>query len=137
MYNTYDPQARDMILYFLKTHFPDKEGLVTPIYPLQTDIDEEKLKQLFNRHDYKEDYKILNQEVRKLGINVPPLVNAYMSLSPKMRTFGTALNHEFGNVEETGILIAISEILEDKKKRHMETFLKEDNPDLIQIIKVC
>ena len=136
MYNTYDPQARDMILYFLKTHFPDKEALVTPIYPLQTDTDEETLKHLFNRHDYKEDYKILNQEVRKLGINVPPLVNAYMSLSPKMRTFGTALNHEFGNVEETGILIAISEILEDKKKRHMETFLKEDNPDLKQIIKV-
>ena len=59
-----------------------------------------------------------------------------MSLSPKMRTFGTAINQEFGEVEETGILIAIDEILADKKKRHMETFLKDNNIDLRQIIKV-
>ena len=57
---------------------------------------------------------------------MPPLVNAYMSLSPKMRVFGTAINHEFGEVEETGILIAINEILEDKKKRHIETYLEEE-----------
>ncbi len=136
MYNTYDTEARDMILYFLNLHFPDKENLVTPIHPLQTNTDEEKLKKLFNHNDFKEDYKALNQEVRKLGINVPPLINAYMSLSPKMRTFGTAINKEFGEVEETGILIAINEILEDKKKRHMETFLKDANIDQIQIIKI-
>lgn len=136
MYNTYDTKARDMLLYFLKLHFPDKDDLITPIHPLRTNVDEETLKKLFHHNDFKEDYKILNQEVRKLGINVPPLVNAYMSLSPKMRTFGTAINNEFGEVEETGILIAIDEILEEKKKRHMETFLKEANLDQIQIIKV-
>jgi hypothetical protein len=42
-----------------------------------------------------------------------------------MRTFGTAINHEFGEVEETGILIAIDEILEEKKKRHIESFLEQ------------
>lgn len=136
MYNTYDTKARDMILYFLKLHFPDTSGLITPIHPLETDPDTEMLKNLFNGNDFKEDYKILNQEVRKLGINVPPLINAYMSLSPKMRTFGTAINQEFGEVEETGILIAIDEILEEKKKRHMETFLKDATLDQIQIIKV-
>jgi hypothetical protein len=136
MYNSYDKEARDMILYFLKLHFPDPDGLVIPIHPLQTDPDTEKLRNLFNHHDFKEDYKVLNQEVRKLGINVPPLVNAYMSLSPRMRTFGTAINREFGEVEETGILITIDEILEEKKKRHMETFLKDVTLDQIQIIKV-
>ena len=137
MYNTYDPKARDMILYFLKTHFHDKEGLVTPIHPLQTNTNEEILKKLFHNNDFKKDYKILNREVRKLGINVPPLIHAYMSLSPKMRTFGTAINHEFGNVEETGILIDINEILEEKKKRHIETFLKDAHTDRMQIIKAC
>lgn len=134
MYNTYNTEARNMILYFLKLHFPDKEHLVTPIHPLQTDIDEEKMKALFCHDNFKDNYKVLNQEVRKFGINVPPLVNAYMSLSPKMRVFGTAINHEFGEVEETGILIKINEILEEKKKRHIETFLKEEclNPHLIK-----
>lgn len=120
MYNTYNTEARNMILYFLKKHFPDEESLVSPIYPLQTDTNEDLMKDLFCNNDFKDDYKILNQEVRKLGINVPPLVNAYMSLSPKMKVFGTAINHEFGEVEETGILIKIDEILEEKKKRHIE-----------------
>ncbi|MDR3266571.1 MAG: GNAT family N-acetyltransferase, partial [Tannerella sp.] len=121
MYNTYDVEARNMILYFLQLHFPDKENLVTPIFPLDTQSDDAMMRQLFNGENYKEDYKTLNQEVRKRGINVPPLISAYMSLSPKMRTFGTTINHEFGEVEETGILIAIDEILEEKKKRHIES----------------
>ena len=123
-----------MILYFLGMHVPDADKLVTPVYPLQTDMDLERMKDLFHYDNFKENYKVLNQEVRKFGINVPPLVNAYMSLSPKMRVFGTAINHEFGDVEETGILIAINEILEDKKKRHIETYLKEEGQtaDLIR-----
>lgn len=134
MYNTYNPEARNLILYFLGQHFPDPEKLITPVHPLETNMDEEKMKALFKNNNFKEDYKILNQEVRKFGINVPPLVSAYMSLSPKMRVFGTAVNHEFGEVEETGILIAIDEILEDKKKRHIETYLNEEgqSADLIR-----
>jgi hypothetical protein len=128
MYNTYNEDARDMVLYFLQKHFPDNDNLITPIYPLQTDSDPERLKALFHSDNFKDNYRILNQEVRKFGINVPPLVNAYMSLSPKMRTFGTAINHDFGEVEETGILIAIDEILEEKKKRHIETYLMEEYP---------
>lgn len=126
MYNTYNHIGRNMILYFLQKHFPDPDGLVVPTHPLQTDIDVESMKQLFEFDNFKDDYKVLNQEIRKLGINVPPLVNAYMSLSPKMRVFGTAVNHEFGDVEETGIMIAIDEILEEKKRRHVESYLRDN-----------
>ena len=134
MYNTYNSEARNMILYFLNMHFPDPEKLITPACPLETDTDLKKMQELFKYDNFKDNYKVLNQEVRKFGINVPPLVNAYMSLSPKMRVFGTAINHEFGEVEETGILIAIDEILEDKKKRHIETYLNEEgkSADLIR-----
>lgn len=126
MYNTYHQQARDLILYFLSYHFPDPDRLIQPIEPLQTTIDEARMREIFHYDNFKDNYKVLNQEVRKLGFNVPPLVNAYMSLSPKMRVFGTAINHEFGEVEETGILIAIDEILEEKKKRHVESYLQEE-----------
>ena len=134
MYNTYNSEARNMILYFLNMHFPDPEKLITPVYPLETGTDLEKMQELFKYDNFRDNYKVLNQEVRKFGINVPPLVNAYMSLSPKMRVFGTAINHEFGEVEETGILIAIDEILEEKKKRHIETYLNEEgqSADLIR-----
>ncbi|MDR2147889.1 MAG: hemolysin, partial [Tannerella sp.] len=125
MYNTYDTEARNMILYFLHLHFPDNEKLITPICPLNTQSDEQYLSRLFGGKDYRKDYKTLNQEVRKRGINVPPLISAYMSLSPRMKTFGTAINHEFGDVEETGILIKIDEILEEKKKRHIESYFEQ------------
>mgnify|MGYP007023326818 FL=1 len=93
-----------------------------PIHPLQLEADTEELRKLFVYEDFKEDYKILNSEVRKLGYNIPPLVNAYMGLSPTMKMFGTAINDEFGDVEETGILIAVDEIREEKRRRHIETF---------------
>lgn len=122
MYPSYSRYGRDMILYFLKKHFEDKEKLIVPMQPLQLEVPTEELERLFTEDDFKEDYKILNTEVRKLGYNIPPLVNAYMGLSPTMKMFGTAINYEFGNVEETGILIAVDEIREEKRKRHIDTF---------------
>ena len=119
MYPSYHRQGRDMILYFLKKHFGDKENLITPMKPLEMEAKEEDLAALFCKNTFKEDYKILNCEIRKLGYNIPPLVNAYMSLSPTMRMFGTAINYGFGDVEETGILIAVDEILAEKRIRHI------------------
>ena len=43
------------------------------------DISESELAAIFTEDDFKADYRILNREVRKLGYNIPPLVNAYMS----------------------------------------------------------
>ena len=132
MYPSYNRFGRDMIFYFLKKHFNDKDKLITPMQPLLIETDEKVLEKLFCYDTFKEDYKVLNTEVRKLGYNIPPLVNAYMSLSPTMRMFGTAINDGFGDVEETGILIAVDEILEEKRVRHIESYLRE-HPEALQI----
>ena len=132
MYPSYNRFGRDMILYFLKKHFNDKDKLITPMRPLLIETDEKVLEKLFCHDTFKEDYKVLNAEVRKLGYNIPPVVNAYMSLSPTMRMFGTAINDGFGDVEETGILIAVDEILEEKRVRHIESYLRE-HPEALQI----
>ena len=128
MYPSYHRQGRDMILYFLKKHFADKDNLIIPTEPLVIESDERELEALFCKDSFKDNYKILNSEIRNLGYNIPPLVNAYMGLSPTMRMFGTAINHEFGKVEETGILIAVDEILEDKYVRHIQSFV-DSNPE--------
>lgn len=134
MYPSFNREARDMILYFLNKHFNDPDRLVYPTDPLQLDTDPAELEKLFTEETFREDYKILNTEVRKTGFNIPPLVNAYMGLSPTMRVFGTAVNHEFGEVEETGILIAIDEILEEKRVRHIDTFA-ELHPESARIFE--
>ncbi len=122
MYPSYSSECRNMILYFLNKHFPDSEGLVTPIQPLLTDTDPEAMARLFTGKTYSEDFKILNNEIRSRGVTIPPLVHAYMGLSPTMRTFGTAINDEFGDVEETGIFITKSDIFADKIARHVDTY---------------
>lgn len=125
MYPTYNRVCRDMILYFLNKHFPDSDNMVWPRNPLRCNIDVKKMQLLFTGETFKDDYRILNTKIREYGFNIPPLVNAYMSLSPTMRVFGTAINDEFGDVEETGIFMSISEILEEKKRRHIETYHPE------------
>jgi hypothetical protein len=127
MYPHYNREARDFLLYFMQFYFPDHEKLVSPhpelLLTFETDISafSEQLKGL----DYKEGYKVLNSRVRALGENIPPLINTYMNLSPTMKSFGTAMNDEFGAVEETGILITLEDIFESKKQRHIETFERD------------
>ena len=132
MYPSYIRKGRDMILFFLNKYFADKDELVIPLKPLKIEATTEEMEAVFTGGNFKDDYRILNREVRALGYNIPPLVNAYMSLSPTMRLFGTAINYGFGDVEETGILIAMDEILEEKRRRHIDSFVRE-NPDALKI----
>jgi hypothetical protein len=129
MYSHFHTDARNLIQYFFLKYFRDNENLVSPKRPMELHMDTKALEAIFNGGSYKEDYKILTQQVREYGENVPPLINAYMNLSPSMKTFGTVLNDRFGDVEETGIILTIKDIYEAKKDRHIETYIKgkEDN----------
>lgn len=131
MYPSYPTKARDIILYFLREQFPDKDKLVEPVEPLMIETDEAELKALFCKDNFKENYRILKQEVHKYGVSIPPMVNAYIGLSPTMRIFGTAINYDFGNVQETGLLIVAAELQEDKRVRYIESFIKS-NPDAVK-----
>ncbi|MDA3954538.1 MAG: GNAT family N-acetyltransferase [Bacteroidales bacterium] len=122
MYPHYNQEARNMILYFLKNQFPDPQGMAIPKKPLELGMDCEKMKDLFNGKDYKENYKILQKKVREFNLNIPPLINAYMNLSPTMKFFGTTINESFGGVEESGIMITIDEIAPTKIERHIDTY---------------
>jgi len=126
MYPHFDSLARDLILFFLNKYFPDPDKLIQPRKPLKIGTETKILESIFTGDNYKEDYKILVQKVRKIGENVPPLVNAYMNLSSTMRTFGTSINNHFGNVEETGILLTIKDIYLHKKERHVNTYKKPE-----------
>src|SRR5690606_2009925 len=125
MYPHYHRTGRDLLLYFLKHYFPDPERLVWPINPLKVEGDLDRFNGIFDGLPYKEGYKELNSRIRALGENIPPLINTYMNLSLTMKVFGTAINDEFGEVEETGILITIADIYETKKDRHMSTFERD------------
>lgn len=119
MYSSYNLRARNILLNFLNKYFNDPDNLIVPISPLKYDSYNPYYTQLFEHEDYKESYKKLSKEIRNLGENIPPLINSYMNLSPTMKVFGTAINHNFGGVEETGIMINISEIYPEKIERYL------------------
>ncbi len=125
MYPSYNTEARDLLLAFMQFYFPDKENLVKPITPLKHTFDIVEMQKMFNGLDFTEGFRLLGQKTRLLGENVPPMISSYMKLSLTMRTFGTAVNDLFGDVEETGIMITIKDIYESKKHRHIDSFLKE------------
>jgi hypothetical protein len=124
MYPDYNRQARDLVLYFLRKYFPDTETLMLPIEPVVCETPDAVIAEMFSARTFEENYRNLVHIVRKHGENVPPLVNAYMNLSPTMRTFGTAINRGFGDVEETGILIHIADIYPRKTERHLKTYIQ-------------
>jgi len=122
MYTNYPTDCRNLLLTFLHLYFPDPDKLVTPITPLNIG-DMKELASFFEGNNFKKDYLLLNSYIRSKSINIPPLISSYMSLSPTMRMLGTAINHEFGDVEESGILINLDEITDSKKSRHIDTFV--------------
>jgi hypothetical protein len=124
MYSHFHNKARNLIQYFFQKYFRDKTNLVYPKNPVEFSYNDDEMKAMFTGKNYKEDYRILVQKVRQFGENVPPLINAYMNLSPSMKTFGTAMNKEFGEVLETGIIVTIKDIYEVKYDRHIETYIQ-------------
>jgi hypothetical protein len=120
MYPSYNIEARDWLMAFMHYYFTDPDKLVVPINPLHYQYDIPAIQENFKGLDYKEGYRVLNQKVRQIGENIPPLINSYMNLSASMRTFGTAVNDLFGDVEETGIMITIADIYDSKKHRHID-----------------
>lgn len=124
MYTSYNTRARNLLLHFLRKYFDDSQLLVTPIKPLVCDIDNPYFYELFKDLEYKDAYRVLQREIKNNGEHIPPLINSYMNLSPSMKVFGTAINHSFGEVEETGILINIKDIYPEKIERYITPLLE-------------
>lgn len=124
MYPSYNQAARDLILHFLWKHFPDPDELVRPLDPVLPQSSADLMDVILKDRNFKEDYRNLKDAVRRIGTSIPPLVNSYLNTSPTMKMFGTAVNHEFSEVEETAILVCFHEMYEDKVSRHIEAYLK-------------
>lgn len=125
MYTSYNVHARDLLLYFLRKYFPDKDKLVYPKNPVLIKTNIKTLEKIFDGKTFDDDYRILMKNVKGLNENIPPLISSYINLSPTMRSFGTAINEHFGGVEETAILINIDDIYPHKKERHINTYKKD------------
>jgi hypothetical protein len=122
MYTHSNLKVRSLIRAFMDKYFNDPDRLIYPYNPVKSALTESEIKEIFSGDSFSDDYKTLSKSVRELGENIPPLINAYMNLSPSMKTFGTSVNERFGGVEETGIIIPIKELYQAKVNRHVDSY---------------
>ncbi len=119
MYVKYDENARNELIYFLKRYFPDNESLLAPLCPKEIIYDEDMMDSIYVNSEYTDNYKLLSKRIREYGEVIPPLINAYINLSPTLKVFDTVCNADFGSVDETGILVTINDIYDDKYERYL------------------
>ena len=124
IYPSYDHISRDLIYHFLWKHYGDKDELVRPWDDLAVmpDSDPDLMNLIVKRDDLAEDYKLLREAARLRGVNVPPNVTAYISITSEMLMFGTAVNRLMHNIEDTAVLIPFDTIYHEKKMRHIGAY---------------
>lgn len=121
MYTSYNSEARDILLSFMAHYFPSRPDLCEPKPEYAAPHDETIFKKDFDTSlPFKEGFKLLHKLLKERGEWIPPLINIYMNLSSSMITFGTASNPDFGDVEETGVLVTIADILPEITERHID-----------------
>lgn len=126
IYPSFPEKGLAMLLYFLRKHFGSwgtglqerLDRMVIPKNPVKIKTSRDFGK-ILTEDDFAADYKILKREIQRMGVNIPPLVNTYMNMSPTMKSFGAGINDEFGDVIEAGILIKFDEMHPDKVRRHL------------------
>ncbi len=126
IYPSYDKITRDLIYHFLWKHFGDKEELVRPwddqaILPAS---DPALMDLVIHQEDPAEDYKLLKGAARMRGVNVPPNMTAYLSITSQMMMFGTAVNRLMHDIEDTAVLMPFDAIYHEKKRRHIGAYLR-------------
>lgn len=119
MYLDYNEEAAVKLFAFMNKYFSDKDRLVTPIKSRKLGTKKYDLSNFVLTGNFDEDYKMVSREIKVLGETIPPMFNLYMNLSPTMRIFGSTLNKDFGDVQETAILVTISDIYKEKYERYV------------------
>ena len=133
IYRSYDHAARELILHFLQKHFPDRDELVRPYKPISPASNPRLMDLILCEDGLKQDLRCLKDALRKLGTGIPPLVNSYINTSSSMKIFGSAINDELSDAIETGLMIGFNDIYDEKKERHIQTFLEKRAPRLRRI----
>lgn len=119
VYPDFGREATALLHAFLRSYFSPKEPhliraknsvAIVQLHPSP-----------FCGEDFAGDYRLLVALLRAQRRRIPPMINAYMKLSPALEVFDTALNTDFGGVSETAILLRVKTIIRQKRERYIKT----------------
>lgn len=121
IYPDYNDIARELIYEYLRRYHAGEKGLFEPYKPLPfKEISETP----FTSSDPQENYHILQHAVREQGAVIPPMFSAYLNITNNLYFFGNAVNDELANVYETGIMVDLETVYQEKKERYITPYIK-------------
>ena len=107
IYPGYNEQARELIYAYLDRYHKGEQGLIEPYHPL---LSQPLTHSPFEGEDKQENYHILQHAVREQGTVIPPIFTAYLNLTNDLQFFGNAINDEFSDVLESGIMVDLETV---------------------------
>ena len=121
IYPGYNEQARELIYAYLDCYHKGEQGLIEPYHPL---LSQPLTHSPFEGEDKQENYHILQHAVREQGTVIPPIFTAYLNLTNDLQFFGNAINDEFSDVLESGIMVDLETVYPEKKERYINSYIK-------------
>ena len=120
IYPDYNATARELIYAYLDRFHRGEEGLIAPYRPLPLPT----IDKPFEGTDSQENYHILQHAVREQGTVIPPMFSAYLNITNDLQFFGNAINDELANVYETGIMVDLNTVYQEKKERYITPYIQ-------------
>ena len=125
MSNAYPKQAKEVIISFYQQQFGSELALATAKTPfIVSEQNQIFAKSEFN-DDYKTSFKILNSELKKLGVKVPTLYKQYVELCTDKGCHFIDFNidPDFNNCIDSLIMVELDKITAKKRQRYIEKAL--------------
>ena len=116
LFSNFNEEIRELILYYLYYHFGNHDELIAAKKPSY--LFQKKEKSIFVADGYKENYLHLSQYAKERGVLLPPLIQVYMRVSPNMQVFASAIDNDFGESEETFIMLTTEDFYPHIKKNY-------------------
>lgn len=124
IYPSYPEMARELIYEYLNRYHQGEKGLIAPYKPLTSNPQLIGEEEVFVGNDAQENFHILQKVVREQGTVIPPMFSAYLNLTNDLRFFGNALNDELANVYESGIMVDLRTVYNDKIQRYISPYIE-------------
>ncbi|HMN25725.1 MAG TPA: hypothetical protein PKE38_14570, partial [Ignavibacteriaceae bacterium] len=122
--NNYSEDAKELIVYFYSKWFPPKRKYITSLNPFSLSENTIfNLNKIFNLNNYDKELILLKNMLTNFGFTIPVLFNQYtnLCLPGGVQFLGFNIDINFSNCIDAFILVDLSYLKENKRKRYLNT----------------
>lgn len=122
----YPQHIQAILVYFYQTYFGSNLNCLRARSPYRlSDSQTKEFNEIFNGDDYQNDFKILKDYLKTFDASVPTLYKQYTELCTEngVQFIDFGIDADFNNCIDGYIMVEISKIKDDKRKRYINNSL--------------